>query len=332
MFKPLMTLSTFALVGLSLSACGGQDGEGPLPQEAATSLPLAETIAEFPPGTFLENLVIDDAGSLLVTSYLDGRILHVTPSGDVSTLAEIPGYPVGIALDVDGTAYVTVHRESAFGPPNPNQAMQVYMLDAQAPTGAEWVADLPQASFLNGIERLSAGVFLIADSQTGQIFRFDAPSGEVSVWLDDPLLYGQEGVPVPAANGIKVFGGKVYISNSIAGRLVEVSVVDGQADAAAAFADINLDDFAFSEAGILYGATHTETVVRFHPDLGVEAIAGADEAVSGNTAVALGKTDADRNALYVISDGGFFQSGGDPSLLGPATIVRLRLDAPPALQ
>ena len=72
--------------------------------------------------------------------------------------------------------------------------------------------------------------------------------------------------------------------------------------------NVVLDDLAFAADGIFYGMAHTlDSVVRIEADGTVTTIAAADNGVTGSTVAAFGRTEADRNQLYIVSDGEVFQ-------------------------
>lgn len=59
-----------------------------------------------PAPTFLEGPCFDAAGNLWVTDIPWGRVLKITPTGDVSVGAEYDGYPNGLKFLADGTALI----------------------------------------------------------------------------------------------------------------------------------------------------------------------------------------------------------------------------------
>jgi gluconolactonase len=59
-----------------------------------------------PAPTFLEGPCFDPAGNLWVTDIPWGRVLKITPAGEVSVGAEYDGYPNGLKFLADGTALI----------------------------------------------------------------------------------------------------------------------------------------------------------------------------------------------------------------------------------
>lgn len=88
------------------------------------------------------------------------------------------------------------------------------------------------------------------------------------------------------ANGIKLFGGAVYISNTGAGTIVRVPILpDGSAGTPEVYASsFQVDDFAFGSDGTIFAATQMGNILRLSPD-------GARGSIStgtlGDAAVAL---------------------------------------------
>ncbi len=113
----------------------------------------ASTIVELPKQTFLENLVLR-GGEILFTSHEDGRLMSVRPGAAPTLLATLPGKITGIASGDAGGVVLTGF--------SPEGRAVIRVLDAASrPMHTDELAD---AVFLNGIERISADVYLVADS------------------------------------------------------------------------------------------------------------------------------------------------------------------------
>ena len=302
-----------SLLAVSAVAVGAT---GPVPAQQTPPIERVpvEAVARYAEGTFLESIVVRADGDLLVVDHTTHVVLRVTPTGDTATLAHLPDGTAGLALDLDGTIIVTSGYQDHGG--------FVTVLD---PTGVvRAVVPVPGSVFLNGATLLRAGVFLIADSVAGRLYQVDIRSGETAVWLEHETLAPNPDFPTyPGANGVKIHDGTVYVTNSGQALLVRIPL-DGTAAGVpeAVTRDLVLDDVAIALDGTLYGATHVfNTVVRVEPDGGVTTIATAEDGVTGATAVAFGRTDMDRDTLYVVTNGGVFQ----PPETGivPAEIVRL---------
>jgi sugar lactone lactonase YvrE len=280
------------------------------------SLP-ARTVAELPPNTFLENLVVDAQGIAYVTSHVDGVVYRFRNDGRLEVFARVPGKIAGIALQpprgllvagADARGIATVFAVSSDG--------------SVSVAGA-----LPDAVFLNGMARLKDDAYLIADSYKGAIWRFDARSGRSTEWLAHPLLTRADTAnPTPAVNGLKVSGGKVWLSNTARQTLLSVDVdAQGRAGEPRVVRErINIDDFVVERDGTLYGTTHVyNSLVRIAPDGALSTVALAEQGMTGSTAVAFGRAPGERRKLYVTTNGGMFMP--PPEGVQPARLVRVDL-------
>lgn len=264
-----------------------------------TPVDLAPTtlIAEFPKGTFLENIAVDGAGNLFINSYLDGKIYRIDSQGRRSEWANIDGTIAGIALNPDGSALISGWLKG--------KEPAVFMVDAQG--RSELLMRLPGAQFPNGLVRLAAGRYLVADSYRGAIWDIDSVKKSATVWLEhESLTRTDANNPTPAVNGIKVFGGALYASNTARQWLVRIPIINGAAGTPQTLMQgIGLDDFAFDDAGVLYGSTHVyNSLVRVTPQGAVSVIAGLAQGMAGSTAVAAFKQKDASVSLFVVTNGG----------------------------
>lgn len=291
------------------------------------------TVAEFPVNTFLENIVVDDDGTLFVTSHETGTLLKITPDGAVSELATLEGKVAGLAIapeDNSTSASDSALLVTGWTADNVPVISQV-ALDGTVTT----LATLPEAVFLNGITPISANRYLIADSYRGAIWQLDTETGTVEIWLEHPLLARRSPEsPIPAVNGIKRFGDTLYVSNTDQMLLLTVAIDEQGAagEPEVLLEGVNIDDFAFAADGTLYGATHIyNSVIEITPDGAITVIAQAEQGVTGSTALAFGPGFDDASeggadsgaALYVVTNGGMFLP--PPTGVAPAKVVRLEV-------
>ena len=282
----------------------------------------AETLATFPPGTFLENLLFAPDGSLLITSYFERQVL-LWRAGRVDTALQLDVHPVSLAPDVDGTLYFVAHGKSFRSGPDFVKTNQVWRWrEGAAPE--PWI-EAPQAQFMNGIARVAPGVFLVADSLAGAIWRVDVGRRAVERWLAHAELESTAPQQLrPGANGIRTSAKSVVVSNSTRRSLIEIALRDdGGAGALRVRAvDVPTDDFAIAEDGTVFSATHRDQIVRIRPD-GTRHVVAEHVAVKGSTSAVFGVTAQDRDAIYVVNDGGLFFGAKEPPAL-----VRLRVGVP----
>jgi sugar lactone lactonase YvrE len=180
------------------------------------------------------------------------------------------------------------------------------------------------------------GNIYVSDSGLGVIWRIDR-EGEVSLWLDDPLLkpatasdnpcnHTALGVPV-GVNGLAFSkNGTLYAANEDLGVIVSIDIDPrtGAPETPEVFlqscADlVGLDQLAFDVRGNLYAALNTKNkVVRITPDKDIEVIATAADGLAfpaniffGTGHAAFGSGPGNRTELY-ISNAAIL--GGSPSV------------------
>jgi WD40 repeat protein len=220
---------------------------------------------------------------------------------------QLPDVAVGAAFTTDGTLLVSSNGGS------------LYRLDGSgAPSLA---ANIPGAQELNGLTAFGPGRVLVADDAAATIWQVDLKTGSSRAWLSGGLLQPDNAhVPI-GPNGIKVFNGAVYITNTGSGNVIRVPILaDGSAGAPSVFASgLPLDDFAFGSDGSLFLATQTDnSVIRLFPDGTSSTIATDADGLLGDSALAFGQTPSDSKDIYVVNNGGAYEG-----LNGPGTVVRL---------
>ena len=273
----------------------------------------AGTIATYPPGTLLENIAIAPTGDLFVTAIDSGTIFKVSPAGSSRVFGQVQGPLVGLAFDTDGTLVAvggtSVYRFRADGTPS-------------------LVMNIAGAQSLNGVALFSRGTFLVADDSAATVWKVDVNRGTAHAWLAGGLLtFPPDGLPI-GPNGVKLFRGAVYISNTGAGTLLRVPIMwDGSAGTPQVYASsFQVDDFAFGLDGSVFAATQTGSIIRLHPNGTRTTIATG---TLGDAAVAFGHTLFDFWDIYVVNNGGAFL--GLPNGPMAASLVRLVTNVPGAL-
>ncbi len=271
--------------------------------ENSAGCPPHRVLAKAPVGSFLENIARAPDGAFLITDYTGKRIIRFTDQTGFETLSTVETHPLGIAIDTDGTTYFTGQDKSLFGGGGT-------MADANAvwkiPRGGkpELVVRSTEAQFLNGMLRLAPGRILIADSRGGVIWELITATGRLSKFLVDPLLDTNDAKsPTPAANGIKLRDGHIYVSNTVRSTFVRAKL---DADLRPGKPEVFLenaraDDFDFSPKGTLYFTTHRDKVLRLVAGK-IEEFAGGQTGIVGNTALIW---NAKGEGPYVIGDGGY---------------------------
>ncbi len=274
-------------------------------------------LAEFPVNTFLENIAIDAQGTLFVTSYEDGKLYEINRSGERREFAKVEGKALGLAFDHDGSLLVSGVTSAG-----------VAAIFKVSPGKVEMLVTIADALFLNGMTHLMDDRYLIADSYLGAIWEFNATQKSAKIWLEHELLDRRSlENPIPAVNGLKIFQGTLYASNTQYQNLVQIPF-DSNGNAGTpeiAIKNVNIDDFAFDIHGNLYGTTHIyNSVVQIAPNGTVTTIAAANQGMTGSTALAFGRTEDDRTSIYVTTNGGM--SLPPSTGVEPAKVIRLEVE------
>jgi sugar lactone lactonase YvrE len=303
-----------------LIAAGAAQAAGPALPDIFAAAPQrlvpAVTVAQMPPNTFLENLVVDRGGRIFVTSHDDGRILRLE-RGQLLPFARTGGKVAGLALGGAGTVVAT--GVDSAGMPT------VFRVNARGAVTER--LPLPDAQFLNGITALGSDRYLVADSYKGAVWWVDLKQRSARVWLQEPLLArADEKSPFPAANGVQRRGSRVWISNTAKQLLLTVDVLpDGSAGPLKVVRErVNIDDFVVQDNGDVIAATHVyNSLISVSPGGEIHVLAGVEQGMTGSTAVALGRSKSDAGYAYVTTNGGMFLP--PPSGVGPSKLVRVRL-------
>ncbi|HXV93213.1 MAG TPA: hypothetical protein VD813_07955 [Pseudonocardia sp.] len=304
-----------ALLALAAPAAAGERNR-PLPPPDAIG--PVETLVSYDPTRpdLAESVAIDRDGTVYVSLITGGVIDVLEPDGErrTITLPVGPGGSVGtLAVGRNETLYA-----SSFTPP------ALWRVDAAGT--ATKLTDLPEGAQPNGITFDRYGNLYAADSALGTVWRLAPGATEAEPWVVDDLLApdpdgitipGAEDFPVPGANGVKVFAGRLYVSNSSTATILRIPLRrDGRpGPVEVAYRDVVADDFAFDVLGNLYVTTDPfDTVDRVRPDGTLETLLTAEDGLSGPSAVAFGTRHGERTELYITNLALFDPADPRPSL------------------
>lgn len=282
----------------------------PAPAEPAP----ARIVAEWPAGTFLENLAVLPDGAVIVSVLSEARLDRVAPDGSIRTLRQFDAPTTGLAL-IDGSLFVAVGEPGAGSP-------ALWRLDPQTGAGDLWL-QLDGVDFANGVTPFAPGRLLIAESWQGRLVAVDLAARRAETWVADARLTRAPGIDfLPGANGVKRFGDEVTTSSNGRALLMRVAVRDdGSAGAVTVIAErLRVDDLAYDAAGRVYLTTHIgHTLDRLDRDGRRVTLGGPDEGLAGSTACAF---TADGGLLVTTTGGILAPPDGQ---LQPAKLVRLDL-------
>jgi hypothetical protein len=275
-----------------------------------------EIVAEWPPGTFLENLTPGvDGDNWFVTAPSDFAVYRVGPDKSVHTAAQFDRTPTGI---VSHPQMGTLTAVGTQGQPD----WRLFRLTA---AGAVAVCDLPDVLGANGMT-WAGDRLLVVDSPRAAVVAVDVATGTADVWLQHPLLTATDPEsPLPGINGLAFHAGYVVMTSSDRGLILSVPAASRHPAAEMEIVAEHLvgDDLAAAPDGRLFIATHTyHSVLCLHPDGRREDVATHKDGVAGPTAVAIG--DGRSPAVYVSTSGGLLSPPAGE--VEPARL--LRIDAP----
>jgi len=277
-------------------------------------------IFQFPNDTFIENIHLRPNGHLLLSTFSSGELLSLDPNAAVpspTSVANLTGSDglSGIATIGENLFAVTggMHSEFEFA----NNSMNVYVVSLPDDSNEGVVVDIisvPNTQMLNGMTSLPAMpyVLLSVDSIGARLFRINTQTRLVDVALSDPSLGPGENASVPlGANGVKIFNGFLYFTNSGQGTFARVKIDDdgttvGDVQVIARLEGaVNMgnayDDFAFDEAGNAYVSLHSYSVMKISPDGTQTTFAGgSDMFFKEPTSAAL---SGDGKSIYVATGG-----------------------------
>lgn len=276
----------------------------------------ASVIKTYGEGVWFESVRADSNGNLYLTANrgLDftvpdyyreatGQIIVRNANGRERVLFSTPkGHTAGVmAIAPDGWIYMTSNGAQP----------AIWRI---APDGrSQKLASLPDGAWPNGIDFGPDGMLYAADSNLTQVWRVDPATGMFSVALRDQRLAARPFVALaPGANGLHFAGREMIVTVSDSTEILRYKLNDdGSFSQAVRLADgIPGDDFAVGPDGSLFVTTHPyNTIVRIAPGGLRTIIADARQHVTGATDVTFGTTPADRDTLYVATDGGAFTGG-----------------------
>jgi hypothetical protein len=292
-----MKASFITLTTLILSNIAFSQALPPIFTNTPRKILKSEILISYPKNTWLENMVKGRDSALYLTDYPSGNVYRVTTAGTKELYANIKGKIAGIALSENESFLVT-------GWDNENNP-GIFKIDKNRNVAK--LLNIPSGQFPNGILALSPGKYLIADSYAGCIWEYDALQNLMSVWLSDSLLArSSTDSKFPAANGLKRYENKLYVSNTEKQILVEIPIQNLQAGKPVLYLNnLNIDDFDFDDKGNIYAATNVyNSVIKITQEKKLSIVADLGSGVAGCTAVVFDKSKFSQPVLYVSTNGG----------------------------
>lgn len=272
----------------------------------------------------VENLAVRSNGLILTTiAAPSAQLLQIDPLGIVppTTVLNFPeaAGAFGITEGKSDKFYIATGNFSIKtfeGVPNSFSVFEVDMCKFETTLNGtrlrepafRKLAELPNAKLVNGMATVNDDVVLVADSIAGLVWRVDTTNGSVSIAAEDPTLKGPT-AQVAGVNGIKVFNGSLYWTNTGLQGLYRIPISsDGIAQGSAELAAGHVfgDDFLMTSNGA-YVASPANAILRV-ADGKQEVIAGVLNSTSsgivGPTALRFGRLATDKSSLYISTNGG----------------------------
>lgn len=295
--------STAALVSAAALASG--------PAAAATAPVTDARILvhfDFSAGQTPENIALGPAGSIYLTLALARQVARIDPSGAIRVIATLPAPPpgstaltTGIVRTRDGVLYVAY----AAGTGALSGVWRIR--PGAAPVR---IAGLPADSFPNGMGLDSrTGMLYIADSLLGSVWRVPLAGGPATDWAAGPALAPRGFF---GANGLRVRGRAVWVSNTDQGTLVRIPIAaSGQPGTMQTMASglTGVDDFAFlGHDSILAAMNAGNAVALVRPDGSHAIVLTSADGLENPAAVAV------RGDTILVADAAY-TTQHDPNLL-----------------
>ena len=181
------------------------------------------------------------------------------------------------------------------------------------PATVEKITDIPGAMTANGLIALNQhkSILLVADSKLGAIWSVNVKTRTCEILIQDSLMNASADPSSLGVNGIKIFNGFLFFTNTQAGTFSRVSIdANGAAIGAAEVVQTGLitaDDFIFDMAGDAYiaqDAANVLTKVSAGGQVSTVVSSFNNSYLAGAKAVQFGRTALDRSVLYVTTNGG----------------------------
>jgi sugar lactone lactonase YvrE len=245
----------------------------------------------------IENIAVRSNGQILATNMNSANLYAVDAVAKTSSTAVV----VTGASGLSGIGEYAPDLFAVIG------GKGIYKVDFTGATPkSSLIKTITEASNLNGLAVFSNDTVLVADAGKGNVYRFNVNTGEYSVALTDPTMAPSGGIPF-GIDGIKYSNGVVWYTNIFKNSFHKVAVdATGKATGAVTTLWTNLmgDDLCIGPNGHIYVATNGKnSVVEVDPAVGKP---NAVASVTGSTSCAFGRTDKDKDVLYVGGGQGVF--------------------------
>ena len=258
-----------------------------------------------------ENITLEPGGAADVTFTRARQIARIGVDGSVSILATLPAPATGTATASGivrapgGSLYVNYNAGSQSG---------IWRIPAGGGTPVQVVA-MPNVKVLNGLALdLGQDALYATDSTSGTVWKVSLKSDTASLWAQGAELERNTANSSGfGANGIKVDGGTVWVSNTDKGTLLRISIgAHGAAGEVTTVAQglTAIDDFAFTGRGdtVVAALDYANEVALVQPNGTHQLVLTAKDGLSNPTSIAV------RGSTVYVASAAYF-THVDPNLL-----------------
>lgn len=248
----------------------------------------------------VENIAVRSNGQILATNMNSANLYGVDATAKTSSTAVV----VTGASGLSGIGEVTPDVFAVIG------GKGIYKVDFNGGSPkASLIKTIKEASNLNGLAVFNNDTVLVADAGKGNVYRFSVSTGDYSVVLTDPTMAPSGGIPF-GIDGIKYKDGVVWYTNIFKNSFHKVPVDPVTAKSTGPVVTLwtNLmgDDLCFGPNGKIYVATNGKnSIVEVDPAVGKPTQVAS---VTGSTSCAFGRTDKDKDVIYVGGGSGVYSA------------------------
>ena len=263
-----------------------------VPRQAATAATQVVRLAS------IENVAVRSNGVVLATNMNSANLYAIdTTAKTSSTAVKVDG-----ATGLSGIGEYAPDKFAVIGGKN------IYSVEFTGGSAkSTLIKQIKEATNLNGLAVFNNDTLLVADAGKGNVYKFSVSTGEYSVALSDPTMAPSGGIPF-GIDGIKYKDGIVWYTNIFRNSFHKVAVdATGKMTGTVTTLWTNLmgDDLCFGPTGKIYVATNSRgSVVEVDPAVGKP---NAVATVAGSTSCAFGRTDKDKDVMYIGAGQGVFQ-------------------------
>ncbi|KAF2787149.1 NHL repeat-containing protein [Melanomma pulvis-pyrius CBS 109.77] len=269
-------------------------------------------VYKFSSPTSAEGIAVRSNGQLLVSFFDKAELWTIDPATKKATkLVSFEGATcsAGIA-EIAPDVFAVVAGQFSFSGGNKAGSWAIWKVDFTSGTAvASVLKKVPESGFFNGLTTFDNSTILIGDASKGAVWRMDTKTGAYSIAIQDALMNPAANAGIPMGlDGLRYSNGTVWFTNVSKNSLHKVAVdATGKATGSIAtiWSNTFSDDLWVGSDGSAYVATGSAgKIQKVSPDGKVSTVAS----VSGSTAVVLGRTEADKNTLYIATGNGLIAS------------------------